>query len=198
MHVYADARVREIPESERMEAKLSMTLLWATFDSDEKTQASAGRINFPDEMRHSAMVYVIQAHEWEHRLEMQAVKPYENPHRALAKALNTFLNPVALFRAEKRAMYAEWEILSILPDDVAEESIEDIKKSSLDDDYKEIMIRRLQNRHLERDKYIEAEHKAFRYNGWNVMKGVSRRWAVLGAVIGVPCYLVYAGIQALF
>ena len=164
MRIYLAARIRYLPESVRPAAAQHIRLLSLEFDDDQKSDVNSTRIILPESFRETALGYVLQAHEWEHRLQNIAANPRQTVLRALSYRYRRKWNPFFLFRTEKFAMQVEWEILSLVPDELAEESIQVLRQSNIQKLYKEMMLRTFSNRHLSREEYVKAEHRAHRYS----------------------------------
>jgi hypothetical protein len=167
LYFYSHSRVRRIPEEEKRRFRSIITYLTPDFNSNVPVEVRDYKITLPSELKDTAIPYIVRAHEGEHRLQDFALNPEDRLWRAI---INRYRRRI--FRSERvenegDAMLAEWEIISILPDDLALETLKKLEEIPVSKNfpiqYKQQFSRIILNRHLSRDEYLAAEYEAGRY-----------------------------------
>lgn len=200
-NIYMAARLRALPEQDRTKVELLLKSLLIQYNSNGILNASVKGINIPIELKDTALSLIILVHELEHRIEEYYETPDNNPDLRFFYDLRYKLSPLRMYKSEKEAMMAEWEISSALPQFWMNQSFIALGKLTLDSDTKTALATMLDQGYLSREAYVKAHHQNGRYSAKDVSINAVKLWFKLGqraAIIGVPCALTLKAVDWLF
>lgn len=173
LETYLYARMQTVPVTHRAAAVKYMKELKVEFVSEGSFDANSRSVRLPKKFADTVMPFIILTHEWEHRLQTVELFGDGNLFTYHVKSIRRAINPFAIFKAEEEAMKAEWEMLSIVPQELIEDSIQILLKMP-SSKLRDTGLKILDGQRLSREEYIRLQHSHGRHTISKIIKNYFR------------------------
>lgn len=180
--VYLDARLEQVPVGHRSKVRERISahkMIWDNLPTYH-IEADNFKIYMSAQFRDTVAPWFIKAHEVEHIIQI-----YSRSQRYVTLGTNmtlrrSFYDPTFMYRLEREAMKAEWELLSITPEVELQRLHDLIRTSSLTESWAQFFDHSMSAQILDREAYVKAHHKWGRYSVGEVTSISAVSWARLG------------------
>jgi|GEM_PF-5481193 len=187
--IYVERRLSFVPIEHRLAVRTrieKLTMIWDNLPTGDLI-ANHHQIYMSAKFKDTVAPWFIKAHEIEHIIQIYSRAQKQT---ALGEALvigRNFYDPVFMYRLESDAMRAEWDILSITPLNEIQRLNEVVRETNLDPTWRGFLRFTVENRDLDREAYVKANHDEGRYS----VGQVARVSAISWGKIGIHCGLIY-------
>lgn len=205
--IYFAARVRNVPEVGHQFLLKKWKNLEPTYNNKGILIANSGGISVPMGLERTPLGVIMQAHEFEHAIQIWA--PYLVPvsenvvGRALKAAslylnektinVHDYLNPLFLYQNEKSAMEAEWEIASTISLEASVDIIRIVNAMYIRQEVKEFLKYIVVLGTYSKEDYIKAQHLVDRYSFKSSVKATVPYWLSVVKFAGVCSLTLLVG-----
>ena len=155
--IYESSRLKYLPTQEQNRIRAFVRKFKVSYGDQYSQELQAGQngMHIPQILRHTPVGLIIRAHEIEHRIQIaHRTRDLSNADNSRVVTRWTY-DPFFRSWSERQATMAEWEIVSIIPEEVARHTIEVLKNSYVDRGTKELFLKIFERRIAKRDTYVK-------------------------------------------
>lgn len=185
-NAYVERRLSTVPVHERAPLRAKILSFKVQYNTVHHFLATSEGVNLPREFEGTPIPAIIRAHETEHLIQMYQRNPGDSPLRKMLFYKRTEYDPFLLRNLERDAMLAEWELLSVLPENAMRDARMVVHRSNIDFEYKFFLVKMLSNYRLTREQHLADQYGINRYTMNAIAKNAALRW--LGTTFNISVF----------
>lgn len=196
-HILVEARAESFSDPRLRESFLaSEKILRPRFWDDNKMRAQHTGIVLNLGLKDNPVTLGLRSHELSHREDETSIQK-NRAAAALLKTIRTVVDPTLIIKDEKKAIFAEWEILREIPREMRVQAYKDLNLSKLDPYDIELFRSMLLDVDKPFEEYLAIQYSNERYSIGHVSIKYIRNMVLLGA-LAASCGVMIAGSSAVF